>query len=618
MERILDRLSEPGEISGLDRRQLLSLADELREELLQVVSQTGGHLASNLGVVELTIALLYTLSPPADKIVWDVGHQCYPYKILTGRLEQFHTLRQKDGICGFPKTEESPYDAFVSGHASTSLAVAYGLKRAMTHNEKDGHVVAVIGDGSLTGGMAFEGLNNIGKSKENLIVILNDNEMAISRNDGAIAKYLSIMRCKPGYFKVKRITEHTLQRIPVVGNSLRGFVKHWKNRVKNAIYPSTMFDQLGFSYLGPIDGHNLSSLIAVLEQAKTFDTPTLIHIKTQKGKGYPFSEENPGAFHGVSQFDLETGNPLSPSADSFSAAFGEEITRLAQENPKICAITAAMEHGCCLQYFGRQHKADGRFYDVGIAEEFGVTFAAALAAGDTIPVFAVYSTFLQRGYDQLIHDAAIEKRHIVLAVDRAGIVGEDGETHQGIFDAAFLSTVPQMEIYSPANYTELRGRLRYAIADATAPVAVRYPRGSEEPAISAIPYDPAPFTLFSKGNATKLIVTYGRTFAAAKAVFDRREEVAVLKLNRIFPIAPAAIEAAAAFPQIYFVEEGIRTGGIGMQCLAALSLAGYHGETHLRAIDGFVPHQRTADALAALGLDATGIEALVATTTKTK
>ncbi|MPM70556.1 1-deoxy-D-xylulose-5-phosphate synthase [bioreactor metagenome] len=393
--------------------------------------------------MELTLALMYCFDVAQDKIVWDVGHQCYTYKLLTGRLSRFATLRQENGISGFPKTEESAYDSFIAGHASTSIAVAYGLKRSMTLQGKSNHVVAVIGDGSLTGGMAYEGLNNVGKSGENLIIIINDNEMAISKNEGAVAKYLSVIRSKPGYFKVKKITEQALLSVPVAGEALRDLVAGSKTVLKQVIYPSTFFEELGFTYFGPVDGHNLQNLCDILAEAKKTDGPSIIHIMTQKGKGYAFAEQNPGAYHGVSRFDIKTGQPLKAAGESFSSVFGKELVRLAETNNRICAITAAMEHGTGLQYFGRRFKKSGRYYDVGIAEEFGVTFASALSAGGMLPVFAIYSTFLQRGYDQIIHDAAIEKRHIVLGVDRAGIVGDDGETHQGIFDVAFFVNHPR-------------------------------------------------------------------------------------------------------------------------------------------------------------------------------
>lgn len=608
--RILDYINSPARVRQLSVYQMELLAQEIREQLISTVSKTGGHLASNLGVVELTVALLHSLRPPEDKIVWDVGHQCYPYKLLTGRRARFDTLRQENGISGFPKSAESPCDSFLSGHASTSLAVAYGLRRALTLRRQPGTVAAVIGDGSLTGGMAFEGLNNIGKSGENILVILNDNEMAISRNEGALARYLSVIRSRPGYFKVKKLTEAALRGIPVVGKPLRDVVAQSKTSLKQLIYPSTFFEELGFTYFGPVDGHNIRSLCDVFCEAQTINRPAFIHVKTQKGRGYRFAEENPGAFHGIAHFDIDTG-ACSPASISFSSVFGEELTALAKKDKRICAVTAAMEQGTGLTPFSQAFSGQGRHYDVGIAEEFGVTFSSALAAGGMLPVFAVYSTFLQRGYDQLLHDAAIERRHLVLGIDRAGIVGDDGETHQGIFDAAFLSTIPGFTLFSPANYAELRAMLRQALYACDGPVGVRYPRGSEDAYTAQYAPSGAPFDLISGGNQC-LLVTYGRSFAAAKTASDQSAgRASVLKLNRVLPLDESAVRAALGYERVIFVEEGISGGGVGMQFLARLSLLGYRGRTSLRAIDAFVPQCDAGSALRRLGLDADGILSLI-------
>lgn len=609
-KRILDLSGNPQGLRQLSIFQLKLLAEEIRAELVHTVSRTGGHLASNLGVVELTLALMYCFDVANDKIVWDVGHQCYTYKLLTGRLDRFTTLRQENGISGFPKTDESAYDSFISGHASTSIAAAYGLKRSMTLRGDTSHVVAVIGDGSLTGGMAYEGLNNVGKSQENLIIIINDNEMAISKNEGAVAKYLSVIRSKPGYFRAKKATEQALLSVPVAGEALRDLVAGSKTILKQVIYPSTFFEELGFTYFGPVDGHNLKNLCDILAEAKKNDGPSIIHVQTKKGKGYTFAEQNPGAYHGVSRFDVKTGQPLSAAGESFSSVFGKELVRLAEEDARICAITAAMEHGTGLQYFGRRFKNAGRYYDVGIAEEFGVTFASALGAGGMLPVFAIYSTFLQRGYDQLIHDAAIEKRHIVLGVDRAGIVGDDGETHQGIFDVAFLSTIPGVTVLAPANYAELKAMLKSALNDFDGPVAVRYPRGGENFALAQCPATGKAFDEYAPGGK-RVIVTYGRTFAAAREAAERLGDTAVIKLNRVLPLHGGAVAAAAQYDKILFAEEGIRSGGAGMQFIAALALNGYRGKTALHAIDGFVPQSSVESALHTLRLDADGLVSLL-------
>lgn len=608
---ILSSLRHPDMVRQMGVPRMERLCGEIREVLLETVSQTGGHLASNLGVVELTVALLHTFSPATSRFVWDVGHQCYPYKLLTGRYDRFDTLRQPGGLSGFPKTAESPYDSFVAGHASTSLAVAFGLKRAMTLQGRRGQVIAVVGDGAFTGGMVYEGLNNIGKSGENLIVILNDNEMSISKSEGALAKYLAVIRGKPGYFRAKEMTKQFLSRIPVAGNLLYDLADSSKTALKQMIYPSTFFEDLGFTYFGPVDGHDLQALCDVLQQAGRNDGPSFVHVQTQKGKGYAFAEKNPGAYHGVGKFDLAAGQEAKPESENFSAVFGHELAVLGKQDARICAITAAMEHGTGLQYFARAFKSSGRYYDVGIAEEFAVTFGAALQAGGTLPVLAVYSTFLQRGYDQLLHDVAIEPRHLVLAIDRAGIVGDDGETHQGIFDAAFLSTVPGMTLLAPANYAELRGMLRAALYDYTGPVALRYPRGGEPEQAASLSYTPEPYALFGKGS--RVIVTYGRTVAAALQAAALAGNTAVLKLNRVLPLPAEAVQAAAKFKTVLFAEEGIAAGGIGMQFIAALALAGYRGKTLLHAIEGFVPQAPVPRALQQLGLDAQGLAALLDT-----
>ncbi len=603
---------QPQALRKLTIPQLGMLSSQIRKKLIETVSETGGHLASNLGVVELTLALLHCFDVPEDKIVWDVGHQCYSYKLLTDRYDSFSTLRQEGGISGFPKAAESRYDSFVSGHASTSVAVAHGLKCAMEQQGNHHFVTAVIGDGSFTGGMAYEGLNNVGKSGQKLIIILNDNEMAISKNEGAFAKYLSVIRSTNNYFKVKNIIKKMVLSLPIAGGALNDFISGSKTMLKQVIYPSTFFEEFGFTYFGPVDGHSIKSLCDVIEQAKLTEGPSMIHIKTQKGKGYYFAEKNPGAFHGVSKFDITTGKPLNAAVENFSEVFGKELTKLARGNRNICAITAAMEHGTGLQHFSREFKQKGRYFDIGIAEEFGVTFASAMSAADSIPVFAVYSTFLQRAYDQLIHDAAIENRHIVLGIDRAGIVGDDGETHQGIFDAAFLSTIPNVALFAPCNYNELRSMLRYCIDRKNGIMAVRYPRGGESSECSSYQYSGNSFDIIGNGG-DQLIVTYGRTFAAAQTAAKAAGNTDILKLNRIIPIDERAVDAAMHYKRIVFAEEGIKNGGIAMQFMAELMLKGYKGKTAVRAIDGFVPQSSVDNALKKLGLDAEALTILLKT-----
>ena len=609
-KRLLHLAGNPRTIKKLSFSQMQLLASEVREQLIETVSKTGGHLSSNLGTVELTLALMHCFDLPDDKIIWDVGHQCYTYKMLTGRLDRFDTIRQKDGISGFPKTAESVYDSFISGHASTSLAVAYGYKCAMDQLKKHNNVVAIIGDGSLTGGMAYEGLNNIGKSGKNLIIILNDNEMAISKNEGAIAKYLSAIRSTDKYFMVKDTVKKAVLSVPKVGKPLNNLISESKTIIKQAIYPSTFFEELGFTYFGPLDGHNIKSLCDVLTEAKKTEGPSIIHIKTQKGKGYTFAEKDPGAFHGVSSFNISTGKAVKINGENFSSVFGKELARLAENDNKICAITAAMESGTGLNHYRKCLNNSDRFYDVGIAEEFGVTFASALSAGGTIPVFAVYSTFLQRAYDQLIHDASIEKRHIVIGIDRAGIVGDDGETHQGIFDAAFLSTIPGTVLYAPSNFSELKSMLNTCIYKEAGIAAIRYPRGGEDSFCSNHTPTGNNFDVINN-DGKKLVVTYGRTFSEALKAAEISGDTDVMKLNRILPIDNSSVDIALKYDKVIFVEEGIKNGGIAIQFMAELMLKGYNGDTAVRAIEGFVAQNSVKNALSSLKLDAEGIAELI-------
>ena len=465
----------PEDLKKLNIEQCQQLCKEIRSVLIQTVSKNGGHLASNLGVVELTVAMHRVFDSPQDKFVWDVGHQCYTHKILTGRYAQFSTLRKENGISGFPKPEESPHDTFISGHSSTAISVASGVAEAMRQNGDPHHVIAVLGDGAMTGGLAFEGLNNAGKSKNRLIIILNDNAMSISKNVGSVAKYLANIRNSENYVKTKKAVERKLQKTPVIGAPVAKMIKSSKDALRDTVFRSaTIFEDFGFVYLGPVDGHNLEDLEEVLQAAKAYECPVFVHIHTKKGKGYLPSEKNPGEFHGISRFNVETGNPEISGKDTYSDIFGKELVRLAKKDASICAITAAMEHGTGLQYFSRAYPQ--RYYDVGIAEQHAVTFAAALASQGKLPVFAVYSSFLQRAYDQILHDVCIQNLPVVFAIDRAGLVGSDGETHQGIFDISYLSSIPNMTIMAPKNKWELSDMIKYAVNFGT-PVAVRYPRG---------------------------------------------------------------------------------------------------------------------------------------------
>lgn len=607
---VLDTIHQPSDIKKLTPQELPALCREIRRELVSTLSRTGGHLASNLGTVELTVALHRVFESPHDQIVWDVGHQSYTHKLLTGRRDRFSTLRQEGGLSGFPKHQESEHDAFLAGHSSTSISAAYGLVTAKRLQGDDGHVVAVIGDGAFTSGLAYEGMNNAGRSRDNLIIVLNDNEMSISKNVGALAKYLAVIRSKPEYFKVKDFTESTLKKIPVVGEKLRDSISASKSAFKQLLYHSNFFEDFGYVYLGPVNGHDVDSLCEVLERAKSLHMPVLVHIETTKGKGYSPAERNPGAFHGVSKFEIKTGEPLKKGGENFSSVFGRELTCLAREDKRICAITAAMQDGTGLDGFAQEFRPQGRFFDVGIAESHAVTFSCGLAANGMLPVFAVYSTFLQRSYDQVLHDASIEQKHIVLAVDRAGIVGDDGETHQGVFDVAMLSSIPGIIIYSPASFRQLTRCLRSALYEDAGVVAVRYPRGGEPAFPPGYPDQGGDYSYYGGGET--LIVTYGRLSAEAAQAVEllkgQGKKVSLLALTKIFPLSEEVLALVSSHQEVLFVEEGIRSGSIGEHLASRLVERGYCGKFTLRAIENqFVPQASIPSALHSLGLDAQGI-----------
>ncbi len=587
----LKDLNLPGDLKKLTIEQCRILCKEIRSVLIRTVSKTGGHLASNLGVVELTLSIHRVFSSPDDKIVWDVGHQSYTHKILTGRLENFSTLRQEDGISGFPKPNESVHDAFVSGHSSTSVSVACGIAEAMKLKNSSNHAVAVIGDGAFTGGLAYEGLNNAGKSKTNLIVILNHNDMSISKNVGAFAKYLSSIRNNQKYVNTKAAVDQMLKKTPVVGNPISKALVASKNVIKGVVLKgSTIFEDLGFVYLGPVDGHDLAQLEEVLTIAKSLNKPVLVHVNTVKGKGYLPAEKNPGEYHGISRFDIVTGNSEVISSDSFSSVFGHELVNISKKNNNICAVTAAMKYGTGLQFFADEFRE--RFYDVGIAEQHAVTYSAALASMGYIPVFAVYSSFLQRAYDQLVHDAALSKEHVVIGIDRAGFVGEDGETHQGLFDVPMLTSVPGVTIFSPSCYDELKSVLNKAVSMYNGLVCIRYPRGSDNSIYEKQSPELDHCTYFS-GNSDILIISYGRIFdevykAAEILRTEKNISCNILKLTKIFPIDNECIEIALKYRHIFFFEESMKSGGIAEHLLSRLVENGFSGKYNITAVEGFV------------------------------
>ena len=608
MSEILKSLKSSLDINKLSENEKTELCLEIRKKIIDTVSKNGGHLASNLGVVELTVAILSAFDPKKDSIIFDVGHQVYTYKLLTGRLEKFNTLRTYGGISGFPSREESDCDPFTTGHSSASISSALGISVANSISNDNAYTVAVIGDGSLTGGLAFEGMNNAGRLKKNFIVILNDNEMAISKNVGSLARYLGFFRTRPGYIKTKKNIENTIEKIPLIGKFSANIIRGIKNGIKEDIYSKNIFTDLGFEYYGPFDGHDVEKLSKTLENAKKIDKPILIHVRTVKGKGFEYAEENPHIFHGVGRFDVNSGE-LKKSGDNFSEVFGRKLTKLADENKNVCAITAAMSEGTGLVNFSKKHSE--RFFDVGIAEEHAVTFSAGLARKGMVPFFAVYSTFLQRAYDNLIHDIALQNLKAVFCVDRAGIVGEDGRTHHGMFDAAYLKTIPGAAIYSPSFFDELEIAMDRAYNEEKGFIAIRYPRGSEiyKPENYKASYND--FDVFGEGDIA--VVTYGRIFSNAyKAMEELKEEginIKVIKLNKIIPIPEGAVNEALSVNKILFVEEGAKSGGIAESFSLELLLKSYKGEMKITAAEkGFVPHGGMQELLKELKMDVEGIK----------
>lgn len=605
-DSILKNIKSPADIKNLSYEELDELASQIRHELISTVSKNGGHLASNLGVVELTIALHKCFDSPKDKFVFDVGHQIYTHKLLTGRYDRFSTIRTEGGLSGFPRPTESEHDIFFTGHSSTSISSAYGISVSELIRGSKNYTIAVIGDGAFTGGLAYEAINNVGRNKDaKLIVVLNDNEMSISQNVGSISKYLTNIRTTRQYFRLKASLESALNHIPLIGRKLSSGVYKLKTSIKNKLYNSNMFEDLGFRYMGPVDGHNIHKLTEVLEQAKHIDRPVLLHVHTKKGKGYELAEQNPSEFHGISKFDTDTGETVA-KGPNFSDEFGKYLCELASKDSRICAITAAMSLGTGLSEYATNYS--DRFFDVGIAEEHAVVFSSGLAKGGMIPFFVVYSTFLQRCYDQLIHDAALQKQKMIIAIDRAGFVGEDGETHQGIFDVAFMNTISNFTIYAPATYDEMRKDMYKAVYKDSNVIAIRYPRGSE----CELPEDFVPtydvFDIYGDEDADVSLVTYGRIFGNAckayKALKKQGMSIRVVKLNKIKPLDPSIVEILKNSRSIYFFEEGIQNGGVGEKLALRLLEAGYRGEYKLTAVDYcFVEQGSVASTIAKNNLD---------------
>ena len=584
---LLERIQAPGDVKLLSEKELPELCEEIRRFLIQSVTATGGHLSSNLGVVELTVALHRMLDFPQDKLLFDVGHQCYTHKLLTGRRAGFAALRQKEGISGFPNPKESACDTFIAGHGSSALSTAIGIARAKKIKNEPGKVVVIIGDGAFTGGMVYEGMNNVSQLN-NLIVILNDNKMSISKNVGQMANYLTKLRTDPKYFHAKAHMETALESIPVVGNSMVKLLQDGKKLVRRGIYHSTMFEEMGFQYIGPVDGHAVVELGRMLNNLHEQFAPLFLHVVTQKGKGLKPAEENPGEFHAVSSIDLNhlTNPELSPK-DSFSTTFGSALAELGGEEKRLCAITAAMKYGTGLNFFKHAHPE--RFFDVGMAEEHAVSFSAGLASQGLLPVVAIYSTFFQRAYDQIIHDVNLMKLDVLFAIDRAGLVPGDGETHQGIYDTAVFSQVG-IPLYAPANYEELRYWLNFLVKQKRGPRAIRYARGEERESLAALGCSGAPFDkIEERPGARVALVSYGvlaeEIIAACDLLQQKKVSSDCYKLVQLYPLPEGLCEALQAYDCILFAEDSIRTGSIGEQLGFAMQQQGWHGIFLLHGVD---------------------------------
>lgn len=608
---LLENINSPEDIKKLSLSQLETLADEIRHFLIEKVSVTGGHLASNLGAVELTLALHKVFDMPEDKIIWDVGHQSYVHKMITGRREQFDKLRRLGGISGFPKSCESEYDSFNTGHSSTSISAALGMAKARDILKEHYSVVAVIGDGAMTGGMAFEALNDAGRSPNNLIIILNDNGMSISKNVGGFSRYLSKIRTQPIYSKAKEDLDNLLKMIPAIGKSAARALDMAKGTIKYIAMPGIIFEELGLKYLGPIDGHNIGELIEVMASAKRLKGPIFIHVRTQKGKGYRFAENKPQDFHGISPFEIETGEVKINKGPTYSDIFGGKMVSLALKEPGLVAITAAMPLGTGLDEYSKLFP--DRFFDVGIAEQHAVTFAAGMAKAGLKPVVAVYSTFLQRSYDQIIHDVALQKLHVVLAVDRAGIVGEDGETHQGLYDISYLNHIPDMTIAAPCDYNEFEKLLEFAVSVYDGPIAVRYPRGVGKRRLA-----PASGIVYGKG--VKLAEGRDITILAAGEMTETALKVAavlnekgisaeVINARFIKPLDERLIlESAAKTRVVATIEDNAVRGGFGSGVLELLNKNGFRIKTEIFGFpDMPIPHGTRDELFKKFGLDEASI-----------
>ena len=597
--KYLSGIKSPQDVKTIKSEDIPNLCEEIRNCIIDTVSKNGGHLASNLGAVELTVALHRVFSAPQDSIIFDVGHQSYAHKLLTGRFEQFSTIRTEGGLSGFMRPNESEYDAFVTGHSSNSISAAYGIYTAKQLKGEEGTAIAVIGDGAMTGGLAYEALNNAGNNNGNFIVVLNDNTMSISKNVGSMARAFTKLRNRPRYHKLKFAFSNIIEKIPLIGQPTYKALFKFKEFIKSTVYRNNIFSAMGFNYLGPVDGHDVPAMESILKIAKSYNKPCLVHVVTTKGKGYLYAENSPKNYHGVSPFDVENG-AVKCEGKSFSQIAGNTLCGIAEFNDSICAVTAAMKSGTALTGFAEKYP--DRFFDVGIAEQHAATFCAGLAKGGMTPFFAVYSTFLQRGFDQLIHDTAIENLPIKLLVDRAGVVGEDGESHQGIFDVSFLSLIPNINIYSPSFYNELeREIIKTSLNDEFC--AIRYPRGCEISNFSEKIEGDYTF-VYKNDSKDNLLITYGRIFSNAVNAVKVNNSITVLKLNKIYPIEKQLVSIIKDYKNIHFFEEGIKSGGIAEHIGSLLAEIGYKGEYTVHAIENeFVPQATISSSLKKYNLD---------------
>ena len=602
---ILNSINSPEDFKSLGIDELKQLCDEIREFLVDSVSQTGGHLASNLGVVELTVAFHKVFNTPKDKLIFDVGHQSYVHKILTGRRSEFNTLRQFGGLSGFPKTSESEYDHFNTGHSSTSISAALGMARARDIKGEDFTVAALFGDGALTGGMMFEAMNDVGHSKTPLILILNDNDMSISQNVGAVSRHLRNIRISPSYFKSKHAVESFLAKFPVVGKGISNAIKFIKRQIRKVVLPTTLFEEFGFTYIGLVDGHDIEAVISCFEYAKSIKKPIIIHAITKKGKGFAPAESDPTKFHGLGKFNKVTGETL-PSIESYSDVFGKTLCNMAMDNKNIVAITGAMPAGTGLCDFRKLYPK--QFFDVGIAEEHAITMAAGMATQSLVPVVPLYSTFLQRAYDQTLHDVCLQNLHVVLPIDRAGIVGADGETHQGVYDISYLSHMPNMSILSPSSFKMLEQMMDYAINVHNAPIAIRYPRGSAQSSVdSGFVFGKA--NILNSGNDISIFVT-GRMAALALEVLKMLNiSCEIIELPTIKPLDKEAIlNSAQKTKNVITIEDNVKSGGMGEAIATLLLENGINAKFKAFALpDTTITHGTTDEIDKHYGLDKTSI-----------